>query len=200
LAFAALVVGCTAAEHAPEGAVPDDALSELPVDHPPVTPAPSRPSGPVRVGVVQEQMDGGGYTYARMFTEEGEIWTAGPMAALSVGDSIALFDPVPMEGFHSNALDRTFDVLYFLGGYQVARTREIGAGHVVLEVLTSGGYSYVELQSDNASMWLATPETTVSEGDRIAWQGGSVMREFTSNTLNRTFDEILFVGSVEILN
>jgi len=200
LAFAALIVGCSAAEDAPEGAAPDEAFSELPADHPPVTPAPAQSSGPVPVGVVLEQMDGGGYTYARMSTDEGEIWAAGPVAALSVGDSIALFDPVPMEDFYSNALDRTFDVLYFLGGYQVVQTREVGAGHVVLQVLTSGGYTYVEVQSDDASTWLAAPETPVLEGDRIAWQGGAVMREFTSNTLNRTFNEILFVGSVEVLN
>lgn len=199
LACAALIVGCSAANEVSSGEAPDEAFPELPAGHP-VTPVPPRPSGPVPVGVVLEQMDGGGYTYARMSTEQGEIWTAGPMAVLSVGDSIALFDPVPMEDFHSNTLDRTFDVLFFLGGYQVALATEVGVGHVVLQVLNSGGYTYVEVQSDDASTWLAAPETPVSTGDRIVWQGGAAMREFTSNTLNRTFDEILFVGSVEVLN
>jgi hypothetical protein len=45
-------------------------------------------------------------------------------------------------------------------------------------------------------VWLAGPETVLGVGDVVSWQGGSLMRQFHSGTLNRTFTEIVFVGSL----
>ena len=36
----------------------------------------------------------------------------------------------------------------------------------------------------------------MSVGSRVSWQGGSKMTNFTSNSLDKTFDEILFVQGV----
>jgi hypothetical protein len=35
-------------------------------------------------------------------------------------------------------------------------------------------------------------------GDRVSWQGGSMMTNFKSNSLDKTFPEILFVQSVSV--
>jgi hypothetical protein len=157
------------------------------------------------VGVVLEQMDGGGYTYARVQINGDEIWTAGPITSLSEGDTIGLLDAFPMEQFRSNALDRTFELLYFVGGYRPASAMTAappvpaGSAGVVLQVLNGGGYTYLEVETEEAATWIAADGMEVTEGDRVVWGGASVMRQFTSSTLNRTFDEILFVTYVEVI-
>ena len=64
-----------------------------------------------------ETVNGGGYTYARVSTDDGESWVAGPETDLEVGQRVAVTDLMQMENFTSSTLDRTFDVLYFASSY-----------------------------------------------------------------------------------
>lgn len=173
----------------------------LPEGHPPlsgqaVTPA----DGPG--GVVLETLDGGGYTYVRLGAGSQEIWVAGPVTALEVGDSVSLANPMPMGQFTSRALDRTFDELYFADGFTRKGEEAAAAGTtqgVVAETMNAGGYTYVRVDADGKDLWLAGPQTEIAEGDRVRWSGGMLMRGFTSNSLSRTFDEILFVNEFAVI-
>ena len=144
-------------------------------------------------------MDGGGYTYARMESEGGEIWTAGPLATLAVGDTVALYDAVPMEDFASASLGRTFDVLYFVGSYPKVGDADGSTRGKVLQVMAGGGYTYVEVDHDGSPIWLAAPETDVEPGHTVIWKGGSWMRDFSARSLDRSFPEILFVGELSVM-
>ena len=42
-------------------------------------------------------------------------------------------------------------------------------------------------------------EVPMKAGDKIEWQGGSEMRNFTSKSINRTFDRITFASSVAVV-
>lgn len=182
----------------------------LPEGHPPINgQAAAAPTG--AGGVVMETMDGGGYTYVRLGAGEEEIWVAGPVTPLAVGDTIRLANPMSMGKFTSKALDRTFDNLYFADGFvkgaapigAPASPSTAGAAHgvqtgVVAETMNAGGYTYVRTKVGDTDVWLAGPETTLKVGDSVMWSGSMVMRGFTSNTLNRTFDEILFVSKLEV--
>ncbi len=64
------------------------------------------------------------------------------------------------------------------------------------ESLSAAGYSFIRVEQNGSSIWLAAPETSLDVGQTISWSGGSPMRDFTSRSLDRTFDEILFVGAV----
>lgn len=66
-------------------------------------------------GKVLETMDSGGYTYVRLGNNGKEIWVAGPQTpGIAVGDEISIpGQPLAMKDFHSNTLNRTFDVVYF---------------------------------------------------------------------------------------
>ncbi|MBF0126562.1 MAG: hypothetical protein HQM02_05055 [Magnetococcales bacterium] len=64
-------------------------------------------------------------------------------------------------------------------------------------VLQSGGYLYLQINND-AGPWLAVPSSPVKEGDSVVWGQGTLMQNFTSKTLNRTFAEILFLGGVQV--
>ncbi len=66
----------------------------------------------------------------------------------------------------------------------------------VAETMNSGGYTYVSLEKNGKKTWVAIPETKVKAGQELACQPGMEMKNFTSKTLNRTFESIIFSGGV----
>lgn len=78
-----------------------------------------------------------------------------------------------------------------------ARPEEYTHRGRVLETATGGGYTYVKIEIDGVETWAAGPQTQVEVGDWIVMTAGNKMVQFWSRTMNRTFDEILFVGSIE---
>jgi len=69
------------------------------------------------VGTVMEQFEAGGYTYVRLNTESGAVWAAGPQVPMEKGTEVSVDTSMPMRNFHSKALDRTFDLIYFVDGF-----------------------------------------------------------------------------------
>lgn len=67
------------------------------------------------------------------------------------------------------------------------------AGKVV-ETMNAGGYTYVCLEKKGTNTWVAVPDMKVSVGKQMSFLPGSEMRNFTSKTLNRTFESIIFSG------
>ena len=67
----------------------------------------------------------------------------------------------------------------------------------VLETIDVDSYTYIRLATDGRELWLATSPTPVGEGDLVQFTGGVTMQDFYSTTLDRTFEQILFVGRVE---
>ena len=199
---AALVVGFLAAGCADSGETANtpagaDAQPQMPADHPDISG--QQPSAAAGLGgTVLETMTAGGYTYARIETAQGEVWVAGPTTALTVGQSVALLDPMNMGTFTSKALDRTFDELIFVAAFQAPQAPVIAEAPVT-QTMNAGGYTFAEVQTENGPLWLAGPESEISEGDLLTWQGGAVMREFVSKSLDRTFDEILFVDAMSVV-
>lgn len=66
----------------------------------------------------------------------------------------------------------------------------------VVETMVSGGYTYICLEKDGKKGWSAVPPTEVKVGDEIVIRPGTEMGTFTSRTLNRTFDNIVFSPGV----
>jgi len=62
----------------------------------------------------------------------------------------------------------------------------------VVETMNSGGYTYLCIEKDGKKTWAAVLEMKVTVGQEIALQPGYEMVNFTSKTLNRTFDKIVF--------
>ncbi len=62
----------------------------------------------------------------------------------------------------------------------------------VVETMNSNGYTYMLLESQGHKIWVATLETPVSVGQEVELAAGQMMTNFTSKTLNRTFDRIIF--------
>ncbi|HDS15931.1 MAG TPA: DNA-binding protein [Proteobacteria bacterium] len=62
----------------------------------------------------------------------------------------------------------------------------------VLETMDSGGYTYVLLETASGERWVAVPQIQVEVGRTLSLAPGMVMADFKSETLNRTFSEIVF--------
>lgn len=66
----------------------------------------------------------------------------------------------------------------------------------VLSSIQVPGYTYIEVLSNGRSLWLAGNPVELVEGAVISWRQSTVMQNFKSKTLDRTFDEIIFVSAV----
>lgn len=62
----------------------------------------------------------------------------------------------------------------------------------VLETMNSNGYTYLLLDAAQGKIWTAIPETQVKTGQTVTASPGMTMHNFSSKTLNRTFDAIVF--------
>jgi len=150
-------------------------------------------------GLVKAVEIAGGYTYARVDVSGDEFWLATTMTALNPGEEVAWKDYVMMKHFKSKALNREFDQILFVDRLFIAAGEAATARRgIVAESLNAAGYSFIRVDENGSSVWLAAPETPLEVGQTIEWVGGGEMHNFTSRSLNRVFDEIIFVDSVQI--
>lgn len=89
-------------------------------------------------GKVIETIDSGSYTYVHVDSGKEKYWAATAPVTLKTGSMVSFGTSMPMTNFTSKALDRTFDLIYFVGalntdqiGDQTAKAdAKIPAGHV----------------------------------------------------------------------
>ena len=67
---------------------------------------------------------------------------------------------------------------------------------VVQEVLQSNAYTYVQVEENGQSRWIAVTKQDVQEGETLFYSGGLEMNDFESKDLNRTFETIYFVDKI----
>lgn len=66
----------------------------------------------------------------------------------------------------------------------------------VLSTMDAAGYTYVEVSENGQKLWVAAMQTKVKEGDEVEFPDSPPMQNFTSKTLNRTFDKIIFTSQL----
>jgi hypothetical protein len=93
----------------------EKAVAERQADGAPETPG-AAPANAI-IAPVAETMDAGGYTYVKVEKDGEAVWAAGPQTALEVGDVVTIATVMPMPNFHSAALERDFELLYFVNGF-----------------------------------------------------------------------------------
>lgn len=190
----------------------DTAGHAEPAGHGAMAPAPMEAAGRDNMGTVVEFSNVPGYTYALVSTHDGNIWLAGPSAELHEGDMVYWNDGAMMTNFSSRAMGKTFESIVFIDKYMdSAAPMAVSAGHggtmtpaagghdkrgKVLSAQVSAGYLYVEVETDEGNIWIASPEQEMHAGDMITWSDASKMSNFTSKSLGRTFDAIYFASGV----
>lgn len=111
IAIAAACADQTSATVQPPTSAPASAAAQTPA-----------PGDKTLAGTVAETIDAGQYTYVRVRTASGDAWIAAPVMTLRTGERITAAIDMPMDNFHSKALNRDFAVLYFVSS--VAREGE----------------------------------------------------------------------------
>lgn len=76
-------------------------------------------NAPLNSGKVSEAISAGSYTYLLATKDGKETWLAIPRRDVPVGAEIRYAGGAPMKDFHSSSLNRTFDVVIFLGEVEV---------------------------------------------------------------------------------
>lgn len=186
-------------------------------------PGPQAQAGATNAGKVLQTVNGGGYTYAEVEMAGGaKVWVAGSQIEIRPGAEISWGNAMVMQNFTSKTLNRTFPQVLFVetwgksgamqvttaphgqlptpqmqGGGNPAAAAPTGSG-VVKSVTTGGGYSYVEVDSKGATVWVAAMEMPVKRGDKVEWSG-TEMSNFTAKSINRTFPKIVFAQGLAVV-
>lgn len=68
-------------------------------------------------GKVRDVIDVASYTYAEVELENTTVWAAAPTTKLKIGSIIAFSTEMPMEDFHSDSINKTFPLIYFVSRF-----------------------------------------------------------------------------------
>ena len=78
---------------------------------------------------------------------------------------------------------------------QTPDTKKIYYGKI-LEIKKVMGYDYLRVNEDGVQLWVAITQTPVQIGEIIGYDKITVMHDFKSKTLDKTFKEIIFVNDL----
>lgn len=81
---------------------------------------------------------------------------------------------------------------------QTQSNNENGESHkaVVEEVLQTSKYTYLFLNENGSTYWIAIAKAQVEKGEEVMYTGGLRMHGFQSTELNRVFENLLLVSSI----
>lgn len=66
-----------------------------------------------------------------------------------------------------------------------------------IESMDVSNYTYINVDENGKSFWIAVPQMEVKKGDALYFSKSMEMKNFKSETLNRTFESILFVEDIK---
>lgn len=70
----------------------------------------------------------------------------------------------------------------------------------VLAAVDANEFTYIEVERGGAREWIAAPKMSIAPGATIRYEEGSVMANFYSKLLKRTFPSVMFVGHVAVVD
>ena len=68
----------------------------------------------------------------------------------------------------------------------------------MLSTMNAAGYTYLEVEENGKKLWAAVMETKVKAGDTVEFPDVPPMENFRSNSLNRTFEKIIFSSAIRV--
>jgi hypothetical protein len=64
----------------------------------------------------------------------------------------------------------------------------------VIDQVNAGSYSYLQLRENDQVYWVAVPTMKIENGEQIFFSEYMEMKNFKSETLDRTFESVLFIN------
>ena len=65
-----------------------------------------------------------------------------------------------------------------------------------VETIDASNYTYINVDENGKTFWIAVPQMVVNKGETLYFSKSMEMKNFKSESLNRTFESILFVEDV----
>ncbi len=108
---------------------------------------------------------------------------------------------MPADAMHQQAAAGAHPAGMPMGGamQQAPAAGGNGGEGKVVSTMHASSYTYMEIDTGGKKVWIATNAMQVNNGDKVKWNDAAVMKNFTSNSLHRTFDEILFVSAAQVV-
>jgi len=66
----------------------------------------------------------------------------------------------------------------------------------ILEIKDAMGYKYLKVNEEGKELWVAIASAPVKVGEKIGYDKQTIMKDFKSKSLGRSFKEIIFASSV----
>ncbi|MEH6616327.1 MAG: hypothetical protein V7699_00655 [Porticoccus sp.] len=158
-------------------------------------------------GKVINIIDVPGYSYLEVENDGRKFWVAGTPIKVNQGEVVSWEHASLMRNFTSKTLNRTFDEILFVPGFKTSQDSNTSSTvadqprATVVSVESVADYTFIEAVTESGeTVWIAVPTSDVKANDKITWSNASLMHNFTSKSLNRTFPEILFTGTVQVTN
>ena len=82
----------------------------------------------------------------------------------------------------------------------IAAAKDLPKQGKVLEMMHAAGYTYMNVDTGTGQpMWIAASMMRIKPEQNVKWTDAAVMNNFTSKSLHRTFDQILFVSNAQVI-
>ena len=82
----------------------------------------------------------------------------------------------------------------------IAAAKNLPKQGKVTEMMHASGYTYMKVDAGTGKpMWIAASMMRVKPEQEIKWTDAAVMNNFTSKSLHRTFEQILFVSNAQVI-
>lgn len=78
----------------------------------------------------------------------------------------------------------------------VAAGEDLPFAATVVEAHDSNNYTYVLVEDEDGRRWLAAPRVDLRPGMKVRHGDGTMMRNFHSKVLNRTFPGVFFIAAL----
>ncbi len=66
----------------------------------------------------------------------------------------------------------------------------------ILSIENAMGYKYLKVKEDGKELWVAIANAPVKVGEKIGYDKQTIMKDFKSKSLNKSFKEIIFASDV----
>jgi len=70
----------------------------------------------------------------------------------------------------------------------------------VVSFIDSAGYTYLEVDQNGKTIWIAANEIKVKPGDLVRFDEGMLMTNFYSDSLKRMFASMRFVNAIAVVD
>jgi hypothetical protein len=127
-------------------------------------------------GTVVSTINAGSYTYVEIDIAGTPVWYAAPTLELKAGDLVAPPAGMPMQNFHSDTLDRTFDVVYFVDAIPLAGATapSLPAGHPPVACPAMGADDFGGIEKADYSIGELYGNAAGLAGKQVAVRGKAV--------------------------